>query len=815
MKHQENSSLRPQGRSHGFARVSPVASGRGPTSRFPFPVSRLMLRFAHFGWLAALLVGFQSAFGFALLGPINEPWQTSLIGYNLSGADIPNFGNGSADLGAPKQIGQGYRRNTAVMYYTCDNNFQKYFGSNGIVAIDGAYQILNQLPPVSQMSADLSEYPQQARRFNGTAEALYLADIKSVTLSIMMEQLGLAEPERYIWAMHDRYLPSAGTCPQDEEYLIVRRNFDAVTTNPSSYVNGTLYSYVIDEQCAKAAPPAWRAMCHPYPVDLDAATFTALASGVFGYGSVFTGLTRDDVGGIRYLLSSNNVAIESPPTNNTITITTNLTQAREVFTSNLTQFAQQALATNAAGLAALYPGLAITATTNIPVYQWVTNITFLYLANAPFDPVGTPPHIAVYATNRVKTVQMQYQHTFGNLITFNNTSRGWMTVPITTLAPYLGHGIVTLQTSTASPSPWDPTGLTLVTNTSSRTFLTNEVVGDFAILPTNSCGFQVAFPLLTNVYTVTNLLSGTNSVFGTNTIVSTGTNSPSGSTNQPSVSQSLIEYLTNRVFWAYDVTCQTNVAARHQGIEKITYVRKDDYDMVAGRYYHPITNQYSYPMIDWDNAFVPQTIQRIVIWPDFLFTTSDNVAGPGVIPTINDWGRNVQFDQSPGSGGQAGPGTIEPGTTFTFNSAAPVFYNIGGVTGNENTGGSALIWASFDMSTNAPIIYPSGTSVADVENMMLIQVLPLSLPGGRLGSYYSAQFQLQVATQQWGPGYSWDLAPNSKGNTPGLGLPPGLSLSQNGQITGVPTSTGVFNFVVRVTDSAGRFVDHSYYIQVD
>ena len=40
---------------------------------------------------------------------------------------------------APKNIGEEYRRNTPVMYYTFDANFLDYFGSNGVAAVDSAF----------------------------------------------------------------------------------------------------------------------------------------------------------------------------------------------------------------------------------------------------------------------------------------------------------------------------------------------------------------------------------------------------------------------------------------------------------------------------------------------------------------------------------------------------------------------------------------------------------------------------------------------------------------------------------------------------
>ena len=80
-----------------------------------------------------------------------------------------------SDIGAPKNIGEDYRRNTPVLYYAFDENFLDYFGSNGVWAVDQAFAILNNsLTNVSSYSADLSEIPLEAKRFNQTAGALNL-----------------------------------------------------------------------------------------------------------------------------------------------------------------------------------------------------------------------------------------------------------------------------------------------------------------------------------------------------------------------------------------------------------------------------------------------------------------------------------------------------------------------------------------------------------------------------------------------------------------------------------------------------------------
>ena len=90
-----------------------------------------------FLWLGGLALGLQSAWGFALIGPLagasgGLSWQVTTIGYGLVG-----------DLGGPHYIGEEYRRTTPVMYYACDASFLDYFGSGGANAIDQTFDILN------------------------------------------------------------------------------------------------------------------------------------------------------------------------------------------------------------------------------------------------------------------------------------------------------------------------------------------------------------------------------------------------------------------------------------------------------------------------------------------------------------------------------------------------------------------------------------------------------------------------------------------------------------------------------------------------
>src|SRR5882762_2638698 len=84
------------------------------------------------------------------------------IGYQIDGSDV--F--------APMNLGEEYRWNSGSITYGYDPSFLNYFGQAGVEAVEDAIRIINALPAMSQLSADLSEFPLDTRRFNHQAEAL-------------------------------------------------------------------------------------------------------------------------------------------------------------------------------------------------------------------------------------------------------------------------------------------------------------------------------------------------------------------------------------------------------------------------------------------------------------------------------------------------------------------------------------------------------------------------------------------------------------------------------------------------------------------
>lgn len=755
--------------------------------------------------LVLLTLTGQLSWGFSLLGPF-EPYQVVTIGYG------PDF---AADLGGPKNLGEEYRRNTPVMYYSCDANFVDYFGSNGVAAIDQAMAILNAVTNVSSLSSDLSEYPLQSLRENYVAEALFLVDIKTWTLKGMVEQMGLDEPERFTWTLHDRYNLPGSTCPAGMEYIVVKRNYDPVTSalnqyQASSYVNGTLYSYFISEVCQ--SPPNTLAVTVPTPVDPLDFTFTAVAglpvtiSTTTFLGQYYTGLTRDDVGGLRYLLRTNLVNFESAGPNTLAEVTNPVPQL--LFTSNLTLFASQATTNDAPTLLGLYPNLTIINSSNYFVNVLATNVT-PFFTNFPWAPAGT--FTLAFATNVVPTIQTRFVHTFGNVLVLERVNGQLTLVPLTQIPPGTNTTAITIERDTVGTSadPFGPAGSFVVTtNSTFTTFLTNAVVGNYVILPTNICAVEILAQQLSYVTTATNFLGSV-----TNNLIIGNTNNPAvTNANTPLVVNfSEITYSTNLAFVTLQANCVPSSAAFFQGVDHIRFVRRD-YDSMLGRFYIPITNSYRLMSIT-NSTLVPQPIQRAVLFPDILMSAQDLFSGPGAPPAGGIFARGIDFNTSFQNPGLFGPGTIEASnvTTFIWNKGGPGFLNTSANAFSLSTAEVGAIpenmLGSFDGSTNAPIVYPDGTSIANLENQLLIAISPGLLPNGKVGVPYGAGGPTFSATGGQPP-YSWSLAPTSPG------LPPGLFLGSDGTLAGTPTQDGTFDFTIMLTDAGGRTVDRPYFITI-
>jgi len=256
--------------------------------------------------LALALLAFAPRLqAFSLVGPYAD-WMDQSNGYRAP-----------MDIGGPVNLNEEYRWNVPTLTYAFDKSFVDYFGSNGVAAVEGAIQILNDLPNASDIVA--SNFPPDTRRVNFVAQAQNVYDLKSAALALLVEHMGLGQPARNIFDM-PQSLMSAPFPPCTNEVCpgiaiqagALGRNFDPVTLLPSVSVNGVAYSNFFNTNAGAID-------IIEFPVDPLAAPYSSVADAFsIDYsglqpGGFYTGLTSDDAGGLAYLLSATNVNWEGLP----------------------------------------------------------------------------------------------------------------------------------------------------------------------------------------------------------------------------------------------------------------------------------------------------------------------------------------------------------------------------------------------------------------------------------------------------------------------------------------------------------------------
>jgi hypothetical protein len=185
----------------------------------------------------------------------------------------------------------------------------QYYGAKGEKAVDEAIAVFNALPPAS--SINLSRYVTQGnQQINYSAQAMGLLDLKSTTMGALMEHMGLIG-ETHVWDLRLRATVAGVTIPCYFEYVVINRNFDPLGYDPTPYVNGTLYTYQIVDGCP-VGTQVGDAFEQPADTSQSSTTFTAVATKeAILAGGYFLNLTRDDVGGIRYLYRKDHYEVEA------------------------------------------------------------------------------------------------------------------------------------------------------------------------------------------------------------------------------------------------------------------------------------------------------------------------------------------------------------------------------------------------------------------------------------------------------------------------------------------------------------------------
>jgi hypothetical protein len=494
-------------------------------------------------------------------------------------------------------------------------------------------------------------------------------------------------------------------------------------------------------------------------------------------------------------------------------LTTNFGGYTFLTTSNLNTLLVASQTNAPALIPGLFPGVSVTSsTTNFGVlYTPIVATTVTVLPGTPYPGVT---NISVVTNGYVSTPMLLYSDTFGNIITnanLTNTPNLFLNGANVVLSYYtnMSASLVTVSLGTLIGAPYPAP---VVTNTTVQTItLTNAASGEYFAIPTNQCGWTFMSPQpggypLTNVVATTNLIA---SVTNTSTSVSNAVGFVG------SVSQ--VTYFTNHTYVAAPVICgqtATNPPGLYEGIGQVQFVEAD-YDSILGQYWQPVTNKYTMTLVT-NSQTVVQYFQRVVTTPDFLFRASD-------MGTAAIYNNTLTFDVNHILPNLAGPGTILPATTITYNKSGPLYYNAnsGGLTngtpyftglpGNDLTNSfftDYYVWASYDGTTNAPVVYPNGTSVETLQNQVLIQVTPATLPGDYFSDTPHGPVTFTATGGAFTQPYTWSAS----------GLPSGMTLVSNpdstATLSGTPAQSGTFDFILTMTDYVGRSVHFGYSITI-
>ena len=174
--------------------------------------------------------------------------------------------------------------------------------------------------------------------------------------------------------------------------------------------------------------------------------------------------------------------------------------------------------------------------------------------------------------------------------------------------------------------------------------------------------------------------------------------------------------------------------------------------------------------------------------------------------------------------------TIASAPSPTLTAISPAHVILGApawtmtLTGTNFASGAVAMWdttalvTTFVSSTSLTAAVPNtlynfaGTSQITVRNasgtsnaltatkIATLGIATSSLPGGQVNTVYPST--TLTASGGVAP-YTWSLAVGSS-------LPPGLTLSSTGTISGTPTSAATFTFTVTVTDASGTIARRSF-----
>jgi hypothetical protein len=137
--------------------------------------------------------------------------------------------------------------------------------------------------------------------------------------------------------------------------------------------------------------------------------------------------------------------------------------------------------------------------------------------------------------------------------------------------------------------------------------------------------------------------------------------------------------------------------------------------------------------------------------------------------------------------------SYSPGTVFP---PGLIMGPTGEISGTPTLAGTYSFVAQVKDSANC--VATNTFTISIVAGPLSFTISTTSVPNGNVGAAYSSTL---AATGGTSP-YTWSVSSGA--------LPPGLTLSTTGAISGTPTTSGSYSFAVQVKDSASQTATHTY-----
>jgi hypothetical protein len=160
-------------------------------------------------------------------------------------------------------------------------------------------------------------------------------------------------------------------------------------------------------------------------------------------------------------------------------------------------------------------------------------------------------------------------------------------------------------------------------------------------------------------------------------------------------------------------------------------LKETNYDSLLGEFFSPLNISYSETIVT-NGIAVKQNVVRNITAPGLVFDAKDLQGAFSQNPVAYvAAGNNITYINGdtvdPNPGDDWGPGIVQNGS-ITFNTSRMLSEPIGfldpvepwfGEGGRVFPEGFGVIWAAFDGTTNAPVVFPQGINLDEIERLVL------------------------------------------------------------------------------------------------